>query len=165
MSWSCGHALRRPRAWTTMRWRLSSIVSRRLRGPAFWQNAALSASKRPGFGGRSLFAGPGCRWNPRGSVRAPSRGRAPGASAPFRFDLELPAGVTLTGTWQRPPSTEASETKGLRPWTDSLQFQASLGIPSGLSENSELVLRLHYQVCDDSMCLPPAKEAQTLRLK
>ena len=82
---------------------------------------------------------------------------------PLTVELALPAGCSQSGTWQRPASHVHAADPSLRVFEGRVEFRCEFA--GELSDGDSVGATLRYQVCDESMCLPPTDEELTARLR
>jgi hypothetical protein len=76
-------------------------------------------------------------------------------AGPFRslaIEMPLPEDATIVSDWRFPSSNDHS---GNAVYYDSVMFYRQLRIPKETKLDSTLIL--HYQVCNEDVCYPPAK--------
>lgn len=76
-------------------------------------------------------------------------------AGPFRslaIEMPLPEDATIVSDWKFPASNDHG---GNAVYYDSVMFYRQLRIPTETKLDSTLIL--HYQVCNEDVCYPPAK--------
>lgn len=73
---------------------------------------------------------------------------------PIALELALPAGAEAIGEWDR-PAASPSEEAGTSIYVDEAIFVHRVRLPADAAGQLELGASLAFQVCNDSVCLPP----------
>ncbi len=74
--------------------------------------------------------------------------------------LSLPEGVTQVGDWVRPPTHPSPGEPGTAIFEGHVLFTCEVEADDRASAE-EITCAVRYQVCDDSMCLPPTSKVLT----
>ena len=75
-----------------------------------------------------------------------------GSFRPLTVEMPLPEDATIVSDWKFPASNDHG---GNTVYYDSVLFYRQLRVPKGTKLDSTLIL--HYQVCNEDVCYPPAK--------
>ena len=81
--------------------------------------------------------------------------------------LELPAGMTAVGSWDKPAGHPSHESPELSVYEGDVVFLHRLRLGARATGKLQITVRVDYQACDESMCLPPAsvKKHATIRVQ
>lgn len=86
------------------------------------------------------------------------------AYIPLELELILPDGVKRVGKWKRPGGLPSAESAGLFTFEGRLRFSCDV-VATKLDAATGVSCKISYQVCDDSMCMPPAEELLKAKIK
>jgi len=85
-----------------------------------------------------------------------------GTAIPTSIKLKLPEGVTAIGDWNRPNSTDGSESNSTV-FEGEVSFSKSIAVPQNLFGKSVDVI-VSYQACTDKMCNRPQKKTISIAI-
>lgn len=77
--------------------------------------------------------------------------------------LELPNGVTTDGEWENPATKRSTKSPGQKLYKGHGLFKRNLKLAS--NSNGEIKVEVAYQVCNQSMCMPPMTKELLVKIK